>query len=71
MVKKKEKVAYGTLIGEPDWKEEVLMEGFTDKSNDDILLHLKKNYGNKYNRFRIYIVDLSIKPDFTKTVRKL
>lgn len=62
------KVLFGTPIGDADWKEDVLLSGKTDLTNDEILSFAKNKFGGTHNRFRIMIDDGKF-PDFTKVVR--
>ena len=65
----KETLLYGCKIKEPDYMEEILYQckGYTNKEE---LLKKGESWAikNGYNRLRISIVDLSIKPDFKKTI---
>lgn len=60
-----EQVLYGTKIGEPDYMEDIIsiypseFKKATEWANQ-----------NGYDRLRISTIDLSVKPDFTKAIRK-
>mgnify|MGYP003155004375 CR=1 FL=1 len=60
----KEKILYGTRKGQPDWKEEIITE-------NEKHFRQAKNWAKKngFDRFRVAIIDLREKPDFTKCVR--
>lgn len=62
------KVLFGTPIGDEDWKEDVLLEGETNLTNEQILNFAKRKWGNSHNRFRVFIDDGKF-PDFTKVVK--
>jgi hypothetical protein len=59
-----EKLLYGTPIGEPDYTEQIL------SSIPENFEKVKKLAGDKFDRFRVSIIDLSVKPDFTKIFNK-
>lgn len=65
----KETLLYGCKIGEPSYMEEILYQckGYTNK---DELMNKGKEFAAKYgyDRLRISVIDLSIKPDFTKAI---
>jgi hypothetical protein len=65
-----EALLYGCKIGEPNYMEEILYQckGYTNK---DELLAKGKEWADKngYDRLRISIVDLSIPPNFIKSIR--
>lgn len=65
----KETLLYGCKIGEPSYMEEILYEckGWVNK---DELMSKGKEFAAKYgyDRLRISVIDLSIKPDFTKAI---
>ena len=64
-----ETLLYGCKIGEPDYMEDILYQckGYTNK---DELMTKGKEWADKngYDRLRISIIDLSIKPDFVKAI---
>ena len=59
----KEKLLYGTKVNEPEYMEQLLS---TQPENFDKVIVLAKRDG--FDRFRISTVDLSVIPDFTKTL---
>ena len=62
------KVLFGTPIGDDYWKEDVLLEGETDMTNEQIITFGKNKFGKTHNRFRVMIDDGKF-PDFKKVVR--
>ena len=64
-----ETLLYGCKIGDPDYMEEILFQckGYVNKEE---LLKKGSEWAkeNNYDRLRISIVDLSIKPDFKKSI---
>lgn len=64
-----ETLLYGCKIGDPSYMEEILYQckGYTNK--DDLM---KKGQEwaakNGYDRLRISVVELSIPPNFTKSI---
>jgi len=64
-----ETLLYGCKIGQPNYMEEILYQckGYTNKEE---LLEKGNEFAarNGYDRLRVSIVDLSIKPDFTKAI---
>jgi len=62
----KVKVLWGTRIGAEDWQEELI----TDRQED---IETAKIWAenNGFDRLRISTVDLSVPPDFTKTINIL
>jgi len=65
----KETLLYGCKIGEPNYMEEILYQckGYV---NHDEVMNKGKEWAkaNGYDRLRISVIDLSIKPDFTKAI---
>jgi len=64
-----ETLLYGCKINDPDYMEEILYQckGYVNKK--ELLEHGQKWAAeNGYNRLCVHIVDLSIKPDFVKTI---
>lgn len=65
----KETLLYGCKIDQPDYMEEILYQckGYVNKSE---LMAKGKQWAdiNEYNRLRISVIDLNVKPDFSKTV---
>ncbi len=65
----KETLLYGCKIGEPNYMEEILYQckGYTNK---DELMNKGKQWAenNGYDRLRISVINLSIPPNFTRTV---
>lgn len=59
------KVLYATKIGQPDY-----MEDFITDNQAHIERAKQWCLNNGYDRIRIAIIDLSTKPDFTKTIAK-
>ncbi len=65
----KETLLYGCKIGQPNYMEEIIYQckGWTNKEE-----LMKKGEDcaakNGYDRLRISVIDLSIKPDFTNTI---
>lgn len=65
----KETVLWGVKIGDPDYLEEVLYKCKGYVNNEELIAHAKvwaKNNG--YDRLRISVIDLAIKPDFVKSI---
>lgn len=65
----KETLLYGCKITDPDYMEEILyaQKGYVNKT--ELLTHAEKwAKENGYNRLRISVIDLSVKPDFKKTI---
>jgi len=60
-----EKVLFGVKNGNEDWQEELLS---TNPMRFEEIKTLASNDG--FGRFRVATIDLSKKPDFTKTLRK-
>jgi hypothetical protein len=64
-----ETLLYGCKIDQPDYMEEILYQckGYINK---DELLNKGKAWADKngYNRLRISVINLSIPPNFTKTI---
>ena len=64
-----EMLLYGCKIGEPKYMEEILYQckGYTNKKE---LMEKGKQWAEKngYDRLRISEIDLTQKPDFTKTI---
>ena len=67
-----ETLLYGCKIGSPDYMEEVLYQckGYVNKTE---LIEHGKNWAQKngFDRLRVHVVDLSVKPDFKKTKNEL
>ena len=61
----KEKVLYGTRQGEPDYCEQLLC---TQPARFDEVKRMATRDG--FNRFRVAVIDLSIPPDFSKTINQ-
>lgn len=65
----KETLLYGCKIGEPDYMEEILYQckGWLNK---DEVMAKGKEWADKngYNRLRITEINLSIKPNFIKSI---
>lgn len=62
---------YGVKVGDPDYMEEILYECRGYINIDE--LRAKGNAwanANGYDRLRISVVDLNVKPDFTKTINQ-
>lgn len=55
----KYKIIYGTPKNPSDnyFDERKLGEGMTDFTNDECLNFAKYNYGDRYNKFRVVIVE--------------
>lgn len=65
----KETLLYGCKIGEPKYMEEILYQCKGYVNHDEVMAKGKEfaaKYG--YDRLRISVIDLSIKPDFTKVI---
>jgi len=60
-----ERVLWAVKIGEPDWKEEVITNKHEQFENAKIWLS-----ENGYDRIREAVIDLNVKPNFTKTIKK-
>jgi hypothetical protein len=64
-----ETLLYGCKIGEPKYMEEILYQckGYTNKKE---LMEKGKQWAEKngYDRLRISEIDLTQKPNFTKTI---
>lgn len=63
MQSKTEKVLYGTQIGEPEWMEQIIT---TDESKIAAASDWAK--ANGFDRLRVATIDLSVPPDFAKTL---
>lgn len=67
----KETLLYGCKIGEPAYMEEILYQckGYV---NHDELMNRAQEFAEKngYDRLRISVIDLSIPPNFAKTLNK-
>lgn len=65
-----ETLLYGCKIGEPSYMEDILFQckGYVNK---DELMTKGKEWAEKngYDRLRISVIDLSIKPDFIGTIK--
>jgi len=61
----KETILYGLKKDEPTWKEEIISE---IPKNFPKVIELAIAAG--YDRFRVAEIDLSIKPDFVRTINK-
>lgn len=61
-----ERILWAVKVGDPDWKEVLI-------TNDESQFDAAKTYFSKigYDRFRVAEIDLSIRPDFKKTVKKM
>lgn len=65
----KETILYGCKIGQPDYMEEILFKQRGYVNQNEVMEHAKKwAKENNYDRLRFHVVDLSEKPDFTKTL---
>jgi len=66
-----ETLLYGCKIGEPKYMEEILYQCKGYVNHDEVM-----NKGNEwakangYDRLRISVIDLSIKPDFVKAINQ-
>ena len=64
-----ETILYGCKIGEPNYMEEILYhcKGYTNKKE---LMEKGEQWAEKngYDRLRISVIDLTQKPNFTKTI---
>jgi hypothetical protein len=64
-----ETLLYGCKIDQPDYMEEILYQckGYVNK---DEIMNKGKIWADKngYNRLRISVINLSIPPNFTKTI---
>lgn len=66
----KETLLYGCKIGEPNYMEEILYECKGYVNPDEIMTKGKEWAAkNGYDRLRISVVDLSIPPNFIKTIK--
>jgi hypothetical protein len=66
-----ETILWGCKIGDPDYMEDVLYKykGYVNK--EELLNHVTSwAEKNNYDRLRIAVIDLSIKPNFIKTINK-
>lgn len=63
-IPKTETILWAVKIGEPDWKEQII-------TTDPNMIEPAKKWAmaNGFDRFRIVGIDMSSKPDFTKTFR--
>ena len=65
----KETLLYGCKVNEPKYMEEILYQckGYTNKKE---LMEKGKQWAEKngYDRLRISVIDLTQKPNFTKTI---
>jgi hypothetical protein len=64
-LKSSEKVMYGTKKGEPDWKEDIIT---TDETRFDDAKKWAEENG--FDRIRVATINLTKKPDFSKTVNE-
>lgn len=65
----KETLLWGCKIGDPNYMEEILYQCKGYVNNGEIMSKGEKcAKKNGYDRLRISVIDLSIKPDFTKSV---
>lgn len=66
----KETLLYGCKINAPKYMEEILYQckGYTNKKE---LMKKGKKWAkvNGYDRLRIFVIDLTQKPNFTKTIK--
>lgn len=66
----KETLLYGCKIGDPSYMEDILYQckGYVNKEE---LMNKGREWAakNGYDRLRISVIDLSIPPDFSKTVK--
>jgi hypothetical protein len=61
----KEKILFATRIGDEEWKEELITD-----NEENIEAATAWAIKNGFDRIRIAEIDLSIIPDFTKTIRR-
>lgn len=65
----KETLLYGCKIGEPNYMEEILYQCKGYVNHDEVMTKGKAWAAkNGYDRLRISVVDLSIPPDFKKSI---
>ena len=66
----KETLLYGCEIGKPSYMEEILYQCKGYVNHEELMKEAKikaSQFG--YDRLRISVIDLSIKPDFVATIK--